>query len=138
MLEDKAALSKSLAQFVVELSAEAIADHGKFSVAFSGGSLAKILGSSLLDIDGIEWGKWHVFFADERCVPLDHEDSNYRLVNDNFLSKVRMIMLSTMLPTTLYLVDMCSIIEGAVVLSPSRNQDTSAVTALMNHTDLHP
>ena len=24
-----------------------------------------------------DWSKWHVFFADERCVPLDHADSNY-------------------------------------------------------------
>lgn len=26
----------------------------------------------------VEWSKWHVFFADERFVALDHEDSNYR------------------------------------------------------------
>ena len=31
----------------------------------------------------------HVFFADERCVPLDHEDSNYRLCNEEFFSHVK-------------------------------------------------
>lgn len=36
----------------------------------------------------MDWSKWHVFYADERCVPLDHEDSNHRLVSANFISKV--------------------------------------------------
>ena len=38
--------------------------------------------------DSIEWGKWHVFWVDERVVPKDHEDSNYKLAYDGFLSKV--------------------------------------------------
>lgn len=39
-------------------------------------------------IDSIEWGKWHVFWVDERVVPKDHVDSNYKLAYDGFLSKV--------------------------------------------------
>jgi len=35
-----------------------------------------------------QWDKWHVFFADERCVPLDSEDSNYHLIQTQLLSKV--------------------------------------------------
>ncbi|TVU04693.1 hypothetical protein EJB05_47823, partial [Eragrostis curvula] len=34
------------------------------------------------------WSKWHVFWADERVVPKDHVDSNYKLAFDGFLSKV--------------------------------------------------
>jgi len=33
-------------------------------------------------------GSWDVFFADERCVPLDHEDSNYRLVKEEWIDKI--------------------------------------------------
>lgn len=39
-------------------------------------------------VDSIEWAKWHVFWVDERVVPKTHEDSNYKLAFDGFLSKV--------------------------------------------------
>ena len=39
-------------------------------------------------IDSMKWLKWHVFWVDERVVPKDHEDSNYKLAYDGFLSKV--------------------------------------------------
>lgn len=39
-------------------------------------------------IDSVDWSKWHVFWVDERLVPKDHEDSNYKLANDGFLSMV--------------------------------------------------
>lgn len=39
-------------------------------------------------LDSVDWSKWHVFWVDERVVPKDHEDSNYKLAYDGFLSKV--------------------------------------------------
>ena len=36
----------------------------------------------------LSWGKWEVFFADERLVPPDHPDSNYKACADALLSKV--------------------------------------------------
>lgn len=39
-------------------------------------------------VDSIDWSKWHVFWVDERVVPKDHDDSNYKLAYDGFLSKV--------------------------------------------------
>lgn len=36
----------------------------------------------------IDFTKWHVFFADERCVALDHADSNYRACHEAFFSRV--------------------------------------------------
>jgi 6-phosphogluconolactonase len=36
----------------------------------------------------IDWAKWHVFWVDERVVPKDHLESNYKLASDGFLSKV--------------------------------------------------
>lgn len=50
----------------------------RFKIALSGGSLLKILNQGLLTRqDEIEWSKWDVYFADERLVPFDSEDSNY-------------------------------------------------------------
>jgi len=39
-------------------------------------------------LDAVDWSKWHVFWVDERVVPKDHADSNYKLASDEFLSKV--------------------------------------------------
>lgn len=39
-------------------------------------------------VDSIDWSKWHVFWVDERVVPKDHVDSNYKLAYDGFLSQV--------------------------------------------------
>lgn len=50
----------------------------RFKIALSGGSLLKILNQGLLPRqDEIEWSKWDVYFADERLVPFESEDSNY-------------------------------------------------------------
>lgn len=37
----------------------------------------------------VDWGNWHVFWVDERVVKKDHPDSNYKLADDGFLSKVK-------------------------------------------------
>ncbi|KAG6669010.1 hypothetical protein CIPAW_01G213300 [Carya illinoinensis] len=58
-------------------------------------------------IDSIEWSKWHVFWLDERVVPKDHEDSNYKLANDGFFSKV------PILPDNVYAINDKLSAEGA-------------------------
>lgn len=60
-------------------------------VALSGGSTPKSLYSLIADrVDksqarGIDWHRVHLFFGDERCVPPDHPDSNYRMVKNSLL-----------------------------------------------------
>ncbi|KAH8100562.1 hypothetical protein BXZ70DRAFT_937853 [Cristinia sonorae] len=80
-------LVESLAQFIIQAQKESIEKKGKFTVAISGGSLPKQL-NGLIGKRGIKWDKWQVFYADERIVPLDHEDSNHRLCTEELFSKV--------------------------------------------------
>jgi 6-phosphogluconolactonase len=72
-------------------AAAAITGRGKFSVALSGGSTPAPF-YSLLSTEQyrsrINWERIHFFWADERCVPQDHPDSNFRLALDLLLSKV--------------------------------------------------
>lgn len=60
----------------------ATAAGGKFSVALSGGSTPQAL-YQLLAAEPfrsqVDWTKVHIYFGDERCVPPDHPDSNYRM-----------------------------------------------------------
>jgi 6-phosphogluconolactonase len=88
---DRAELSREAARRFLTLARDAVADRGRFTVAISGGSTPKDLYGLLAGPpfhDEVPWPQVDVFWADERCVPPDHPDSNYRLVAETFLSKV--------------------------------------------------
>jgi 6-phosphogluconolactonase len=63
----------------------------RFSLALSGGSTPqrfyRLLGESPWR-EQIDWSRVHVFLADERCVALDHADSNYRMIGETLLDQV--------------------------------------------------
>jgi len=85
-------LGQAVATLVARLSAQAISDRGRFTVALSGGSLPKIVCPPLVSEplrSQIDWSAWHVFWADERCVPLDHPDSNFRLARQQLFDQVK-------------------------------------------------
>ncbi|KAH6917172.1 6-phosphogluconolactonase [Coprinopsis sp. MPI-PUGE-AT-0042] len=84
---NKDALVESLAAFVGKAQKESIDKKGKFTIALSGGSLPKLLGG-LVGAPDIKWKNWHVYYVDERVVPLTHEDSNHKACMDNLFSKV--------------------------------------------------
>lgn len=89
--DTKETLSEGLAQFVIEKATEATEKRGKFTVAVSGGSLPKVLAADLVkgeNIGSARFPSWYVFFADERCVPLDNPDSNYLLAKNELFDKV--------------------------------------------------
>lgn len=88
---DAVSLSHAAADIVVSLSAESSAARGKFTIALSGGSTPKHLYALFASSpfrEAVSWSKTHVFWADERCVPPRHPDSNYKLAFDVFLSGV--------------------------------------------------
>lgn len=49
----------------------------RFRIGVSGGSLIGVLNEGLLHRKDIDWENWDVYFADERLVPFDSEESNY-------------------------------------------------------------
>lgn len=60
-----------------------------FSLALSGGNTARACYAHLADVgDRIDWWKVDVYWGDERCVPHDHADSNYRLARESLLNRV--------------------------------------------------
>ncbi|ESQ44739.1 hypothetical protein EUTSA_v10003261mg [Eutrema salsugineum] len=80
----------AIAERTAALSAHYCHQRGYFTVVLSGGDLISWLRKLLQPpyIDSIEWSKWHIFWVDERVVPWDHPDSNYKLAMDGFLSQV--------------------------------------------------
>jgi 6-phosphogluconolactonase len=83
-------LFHAAAQHFAELANFAVRAKGSFTVALSGGSTPKGLYSVLASdfANEIPWDKIFFFWGDERHVPPDHPDSNYRLAYQALLSKV--------------------------------------------------
>ena len=89
---DTEALFRAAAAEFQKASADAVAARGVFRVALSGGSTPKGLFSLLANDDAlrsaIAWDQAEFFWSDERHVPPDHPESNYRMAQDSLLSRV--------------------------------------------------
>jgi len=84
-------VARVAAERFVNLASQSIADHSWFNVALSGGSTPKAVYELLAGSpyrDQIDWYRTHIFFGDERCVPWDDPDSNYRMAREALLSRV--------------------------------------------------
>jgi 6-phosphogluconolactonase len=86
IVADAAQLAPEASQFFMHRASEAIAARGLFRVALSGGSTPRALYQGLAGEQSIDWAHVHLFFGDERHVPPDHPDSNYRMVKEALLS----------------------------------------------------
>jgi 6-phosphogluconolactonase len=84
-------LAREAASRLVQAAAHAIDVRGRFAIALSGGSTPRRLYQLLTQPPyrhAIDWSQTHLFFADERFVPHDDEDSTVRLVGETLLSGV--------------------------------------------------
>jgi len=87
---DVAAIAQQAAGIFVNAAQQTVRDRGVFRVAMAGGSTPKALHALLVAEpfrSRLPFDKMQLFFGDERHVPPDHADSNYRMVNETFISK---------------------------------------------------
>lgn len=97
ILPDATALAEAAAAAIARRAALAVAARGRFAVALSGGATPRAFHARLADPGGpwrsgplaVDWGRTAVWFGDERCVPPDHPDSNYRMARETLLDAVR-------------------------------------------------
>jgi 6-phosphogluconolactonase len=90
---DAAALAARAARHFVEVTEEAVAARGRARIAISGGSTPKVAFGMLADpalpwLKRMPWDKLDLYWVDERCVPPDHADSNYRMTREAMLDHV--------------------------------------------------
>jgi 6-phosphogluconolactonase len=91
IVADAEALAAEAAALVTERASAAVAARGRFMLALSGGATPRATYARLAESHAREhmpWGRTWVFFGDERCVPPDHPESNYRMAAETLLSKV--------------------------------------------------
>ena len=90
-LADADALAGAMADRFAHAAEEAVAARGVFSVALAGGttpSAAYALLAGPAYAERVPWAQSQVFWGDERPVPPDHPDSNYRMAHQALLSRV--------------------------------------------------
>jgi len=90
ILPDIAAIAGQAASVFANAAQRAVQERGVFRVAMAGGSTPKTLYALLVAEpfrSQLPFEKMRLFFGDDRHVPPDHPDSNYRMVSENFTAK---------------------------------------------------
>ncbi len=110
-------LFHAAAEEFIRAASEAVEKRGRFAVALAGGSTPKSLYALLAAnaSSSLPWSQMFFFFGDERHVPPDHPDSNYRMANESLFSKA-------------------PIPQGNVFRMPTENPDADAVAAAYEQT----
>uniref|UniRef100_E6PY27 6-phosphogluconolactonase (6PGL) n=1 Tax=mine drainage metagenome TaxID=410659 RepID=E6PY27_9ZZZZ len=90
---DHASLAWRGAEHIVELAEEAFAARGRVRLAISGGSTPRTMFALLAAHEHpfrqrMPWDALELFWVDERMVPPDHPDSNYRMTREALLDKL--------------------------------------------------
>lgn len=83
-------LFQAAAEEVIRSATDAVAKRGRFTIALSGGSTPRNL-YTLIAANAsttLPWSQMFFFWGDERHVPPDSPDSNYRMAKESLLSKV--------------------------------------------------
>lgn len=84
-------LAKAAANLITKRIKEVLQKKDRFTIALSGGSTPKALHELLAKapyVDQIPWAQLHVFWGDERYVPIDDEQSNAGMAYDTLLGHV--------------------------------------------------
>src|ERR1043165_4885946 len=88
---DAGEVALKAARHFARLADQYVVGSGRFTGALSGGSTPRAMFSLLAEApfaDTVPWASIYFFWGDERCVPPDHADSNYRMANETLLSRV--------------------------------------------------
>jgi 6-phosphogluconolactonase len=74
--------------FILDLTSQALKERGQFRIALSGGNTPRpIYGEWARIGKDLAWDRMLITFGDERCVPPDDEQSNYRMARESLLDR---------------------------------------------------
>lgn len=88
VVPDAAHLADLVARWIALEATAAVRERGACALGLSGGRTPEPVYRELASAASIDWTRLSVFFADERAVPPDDRESNYRMVREALLSRV--------------------------------------------------
>ena len=80
-------LAEAACQRVLEAAKKAIAAKGSFKLVLAGGT-APVKAYQLLATQQQDWSKWHIYYGDERCLPVDDSERNSLVAEQKWLDLV--------------------------------------------------
>ena len=83
---DKIKFDSQAVSLITELANDAINKRGSFSIVLCGGGTPKDIYARLSNVD-TDWSAWHIYFGDERCLPINHPERNSLMAYDSWLFK---------------------------------------------------
>jgi 6-phosphogluconolactonase len=84
-LRDADEIARVAAEQLEECAGAAVRERGRFSVALSGGDTPRRLHRQLVADCKVDWSRAEIFLGDERAVPPEHPESNYRMARETLL-----------------------------------------------------
>lgn len=89
---DGETLSRHAAAYLTARLTQSVQERGRARIALSGGNTPRRMLELLTDPNAefraqIPWNQLEIYFVDERAVPPDHAESNYRMVRESLLDK---------------------------------------------------
>ncbi len=87
LLDDAQAIAASAAQAVHAAARQAIDQRGRFLLVLAGGTTPEAC-YRLLRTQPADWSHWHIYFGDERCLPVDDPSRNSLMARQAWLDHV--------------------------------------------------
>ena len=87
--EGPAQLAEQAAELIAAAARRSVTARGRFTVCLAGGDTPVATYRRLARPEaGLPWSRVHVFWGDERCIPLERPDNHFTLANESLLSRV--------------------------------------------------
>lgn len=87
-LKNSDELATKAVELIAQSAKQAIAARGLFKLVLAGGSTPENAYRLLINIE-TDWHKWHIYYGDERCLPIEDKDRNSKMAADVFLKHTR-------------------------------------------------
>ena len=84
-------LAQGVAGYIFSAIGQTLSAQDRFSLVLSGGSTPRAAYTLLSEpaiARQVDWARVHIFWGDERCVPPDHNESNFRMARETLLSRL--------------------------------------------------
>jgi len=85
--DNQQAINEAAVNRILQSASSAIASRGRFLLVLAGGSTPKNI-YALLRSAQADWQNWHIYYNDDRCLPVDHPDRNSLMAREAWLQHV--------------------------------------------------